>query len=91
MSTQACLELLMTMLTVTLIIVAPLLAASLVAGVVIGIIQTATQVNEPSLSYAVKVGCVVVVLLAIGSMLAEKATTYARSSFTSIGDVVHQR
>jgi flagellar biosynthetic protein FliQ len=91
MSTQACLELLTAMLTVTLIIVTPLLVASLVAGVAIGVVQTATQVNEPSLSYAVKVVCVIVVLLAVGSMLAEKATTYARSSFTSIGDVVHQR
>lgn len=90
MTTQAALELLTGMLTVTLMVVAPLLLASLVAGVFVGIVQTATQVNEPSVSYVVKVACVLAVLLAVGSMLAERTVSYARSSFGAIADVVHK-
>lgn len=90
MSVQACLELLMGMLTVTLYVVAPILAASLVAGVFIGVVQTATQVNEPSLSYVVKVACVVGVLVVLGGALAERTVSYARTSFRSIADVVHK-
>jgi flagellar biosynthetic protein FliQ len=66
----------------------PVLAASLLAGLLIGILQTATQINEASLSYVVKVIAVVAVLLAVGPQILEKAMEYTRTSFESIAGVV---
>lgn len=73
---------------VTMFVVGPLLLASLVAGVLVGIVQTATQINEASVSYVVKVAAVLAMSLIAGPLLAEHAIAYARTSFTAIGEVV---
>ncbi len=88
MSEEACLGMLAHMLEVTLATVGPLLIASLVAGLIVGVIQTATQVNEPSVSFLVKTAAVIAVLIALGSVIVEQVTTYTKQSFTSIADVV---
>lgn len=90
MSIEACLGLMADMLRVTLYVVGPLLAASLIAGLAVGVVQTATQVNEPSVSYVVKAACVMGVLLAMGGTIAAHMTGYARQSFRAVGDVVRR-
>ena len=78
-----------TLFTTTLYIAGPLLAVAIVAGVVVGIVQTATQVNEPSISFVVKVAAVVAVGAAFGSQLATHALDYTRASYAAIADIVH--
>jgi flagellar biosynthetic protein FliQ len=73
----------------TLFVAGPILAAALVAGILVGIIQTATQINEASISFLVKVGAVVAVSLALGPQLASYVIDYTRASFESISQVVH--
>jgi flagellar biosynthetic protein FliQ len=89
MSTEACLALLADMLRTVVLVAGPLLVASLIAGLVVGVAQTATQVNEPSISYLAKAIAVAFVLLAMGAALAGYATTYARASFQAVARVVH--
>jgi flagellar biosynthetic protein FliQ len=72
----------------TLYVAGPLLAVAIVAGVVVGIVQTATQVNEASISFLVKVAAVVAVGAALGSQLATLALDYTRVSFAAIAEVV---
>jgi flagellar biosynthetic protein FliQ len=67
----------------------PVLLASLLAGVTIGILQAATQVNEASISFIAKAGAIIVVLVALGPMLAAHAISYTRASLVSIEHVVH--
>ncbi len=76
------------MLHMTMFIAGPILMASLAAGVGVGVIQTATQVNEASVSYVVKVLAVVGVLAAVGPMMAEHAVGYMRESFDALEHVV---
>ena len=72
----------------TLFVAGPLLAVCMVAGVIVGIVQTATQVNEPSISFLVKVAAVVVVCIAFGSQLATHVLDYMRDTYAAIGNVV---
>jgi flagellar biosynthetic protein FliQ len=76
------------LLRTTLFVAGPLLIVALVAGVVVGIIQTATQVNEASISFLVKVTAVLGVSLAIGSHLAQYLLDYTRANFEAIAQVV---
>jgi flagellar biosynthetic protein FliQ len=77
------------LLRTTLYVAGPLLAVAVMAGVVVGIVQTATQVNEASISFVVKVVAVVGVGAAIGSQLATYLLDYTRANFDAIANVVH--
>lgn len=78
-----------TLFNTTLYVAGPLLAVAIVAGVIVGIVQTATQVNEPSISFVVKVAAVVAVGVVFGSQLATYVLDYTRTTYAAIGDVVH--
>ena len=88
MSPDHALQLMMGMLEATLVIVGPILAATLVSGVVVGVVQTATQINEASVGYVVKAAAVVLTLLALGPTMVEKAAAYARHSIEAVATVV---
>lgn len=88
MSPDYALGLLQGLLHTTLLIAGPLLAAALVAGVMVGVLQTATQINEASLGYVVKVAATILALLLFGPMIAEKLVSYTRQSFESVSTVV---
>jgi flagellar biosynthetic protein FliQ len=50
-------------------IAGPVLLAILLVGVVVGVVQAATQLNEPTIAFIAKVVALTVVLFAAGSML----------------------
>ncbi len=66
----------------------PVLLVALVAGVLVGLVQTATQINEPSLSYLVKVAALIFVLVLTGPALGAQVVGYMRQSLSSIAGVV---
>jgi flagellar biosynthesis protein FliQ len=87
-SPDQALELLRGLIGAALWLSAPPLLAMLVAGVAVGVVQAATQVNEPSISYLVKVTVFAAVVVLAGPSLAAHAVSYARQSFEAIGQVV---
>lgn len=76
------------LLQTTLMVAGPILLASLLAGVLVGIVQTATQINEASVSYVVKVVAVGAVLIVLGPRLAQQAIGYTRANFKAVATVV---
>ncbi len=88
MNSDQALDLMARLLQVTMAIAGPILCSSLMAGVLVGIVQAATQINEASISFVFKVIVVLGVLLSIGPALAGEAVGYARESFESIQHVV---
>ena len=50
-------------------IAGPLLLTVLVVGVVVGIIQAATQLNEPTIAFIAKAAALTVALFALGNLL----------------------
>ncbi|MBW7930353.1 MAG: flagellar biosynthesis protein FliQ [Gammaproteobacteria bacterium] len=71
-------------LTVTVLVAAPLLLAALATGVLVGVLQAATQINEMTLSFIPKLLALVVVLLATGPWMLEMITSYTRTLFHNI-------
>lgn len=88
MSSDQALELLSSLLQVAILITGPVLMASLMAGLLVGIVQAATQINEPSVSFIAKAAAVMAVLLAIGPALAAQLIGYAQRNLQSIEHVV---
>jgi flagellar biosynthetic protein FliQ len=87
-SSAQAVELIAGLLRVTMTVAGPVLLGSLCAGLLVGILQAATQVNEASVSFIAKMTMVVVVLVGLGPTLVTYAVDYARNSLLSIEHVV---
>jgi flagellar biosynthesis protein FliQ len=75
-------------LIVTSLIAAPLLLAALVAGVVIGMLQAATQINEMTLSFIPKLLVLVATIFVTGHWMLQTLIDYTRALFESIPSVI---
>jgi flagellar biosynthetic protein FliQ len=71
-------------LTVTVMVATPLLLAALITGVLVGVLQAATQINEMTLSFIPKLLALVVTLLVTGPWMLELLTSYTRTLFHNI-------
>jgi len=76
-------------LEVTLIMMAVLLLPALVVGVVIGVLQAATQINEMTLRFIPKLLVTALVLVVGGPYLLEVLTDYTTQIFGMIPSLVH--
>ena len=76
-------------LTVTTLLAAPLLLVTLVTGVLVGILQAATQINESTLIFIPKLIGIILVLLILGSWMLQHAMTFTHALFTSLPELVH--
>ena len=74
---------------VTLVMMALLLLPALVVGVVIGVLQAATQVNEMTLSFIPKLLVTALVLVIGGPFLLGVLTDYTVRLFGMIPGLVH--
>ncbi|PWV63271.1 flagellar biosynthesis protein FliQ [Plasticicumulans acidivorans] len=75
-------------LEVAVLLSAPLLGAALVVGVLVGLFQAATQINEATLSFVPKVLVLVVLLIAIGGWMLETLTDFTVRLFHSIPQLI---
>jgi flagellar biosynthetic protein FliQ len=71
----------------TIIIAAPVLIAALAVGLLISILQVATQLQEMTLSYVPKLFVSALVLVALGPWMIGRITQFALSSFQMIAQL----
>lgn len=71
-------------LTVAVMLAAPLLLSALVIGVLIGMFQAATQINEQTLSFVPKLGILVVTLFILSPWMLSVVVDFTRTLITSI-------
>lgn len=71
-------------LWMVVLISAPLLVVSLVVGLVIGIIQAATSINEATLSFIPKLAALAITLAVVGGWQLATLVDYTRSLFQRI-------
>jgi flagellar biosynthesis protein FliQ len=76
-------------LELTLMMMAVLLIPALIVGVVIGVLQAATQINESTLSFIPKLLITAVVLVLGGPFLLRLLTDYTTQLFALIPSLVH--
>jgi flagellar biosynthesis protein FliQ len=71
-------------LTVATMLAAPLLLGALATGLVIGVLQAATQINEMTLSFIPKLLALVVTLLLVGPWMLREIMFFTTNLITSI-------
>ena len=71
-------------LEVTLLLAAPLLLTALAVGLLVGIFQAATQVNEMTLSFIPKLIAMAAALMLAGPWMPKLIVAYTRELFESI-------
>ena len=67
---------------------APLLLSALLAGLVIGVFQAATQIQEQTLRFIPKLGALVVALLLLGPWLLQMLLNFTENLFISIPGMI---
>jgi flagellar biosynthetic protein FliQ len=75
-------------LTLTALLAAPLLLVTLITGVLVGVLQAATQINEMTLSFIPKLLALVLTLLITGPWMLQLITGYTRTLFTNIPGMI---
>jgi flagellar biosynthetic protein FliQ len=87
MSADSAVEMMRNMLIAAAIVVGPSLLAALVVGLVVGVLQAATQVNESSIAFVVKLLAMCAVWIALGSWTLRQLVDYTSRTMSSISDV----
>jgi flagellar biosynthetic protein FliQ len=71
-------------LYVAVLIAAPMLGIALAVGLLIGIVQAATSINEMTLSFIPKLAALVIVLMILGSWQISVLVDFTRRHFERI-------
>jgi flagellar biosynthetic protein FliQ len=71
-------------LWVAVMIAAPMLGVALVVGLVIGIVQAATSINEMTLSFIPKIAALVLVMIGLGSWQISVIVDFTRRIYERI-------
>ncbi|MEN7536824.1 MULTISPECIES: flagellar biosynthetic protein FliQ [Aurantiacibacter] len=72
------------MLWTTALIAAPILIASLAVGLVVGLIQAATSVNEQTLTFVPKLAAISLVLVVLGASMMVLLSDFLNEIFNQI-------
>ena len=75
------------MLWVTALVAAPVLLASLAIGLVVGVIQAATSINEQTLTFVPKLAVIALVLVVFGGSMMALLGDFALGIFAQIATV----
>ena len=75
-------------LLVTSMVAAPLLLIALITGLVIGMLQAATQINESTLSFIPKLLMLVLTLFVAGPWILRVLIDFTRDLYASIPTVI---
>ncbi len=75
------------MLWITALVAAPVLVASLAVGLVIGLIQAATSVNEQTLTFVPKLAAIALVLVIFGASMMALVSDFMQEIFLEISRI----
>jgi flagellar biosynthetic protein FliQ len=75
-------------LEITLLLAAPLLLVALITGLVVGVFQAATQINEMTLSFIPKLLAMAVAIAVAGPWMIKLIVGYTQQLFASIPGLI---
>ena len=75
------------MLWITALVAAPILLAALAIGLIVGVIQAATSVNEQTLTFVPKLAVIALVLVLFGASMMGLIGDFAREIFDQIANI----
>ena len=82
------LALLQKSMTITLLLAGPILLASLVIGILVSLVQAATQINEATLTFVPKVIGIGLLLVFLGSWMMQQMIVFTVQLFTSLPGII---
>lgn len=88
MTTEVAIDLLRRTFVVAAVVAGPMVLASLVVGLIVGVLQAATQINEASVSFVAKLLAVIVTFALFGAWTMEALVDFTKRSFESIAHLV---
>jgi flagellar biosynthetic protein FliQ len=88
MTPETVMDLAHSTLLVTSITAAPLLLVALVTGLLIGMLQAATQINESTLSFIPKLLVLVLALFALGPWILRELVDFTHDLYANIPNVI---
>ncbi|HAD05640.1 MAG: flagellar biosynthesis protein FliQ [Bellilinea sp.] len=71
-------------ITMALILAGPVMLVSLLVGSLISLVQAATQINEPTLSFVPKMIGIIAVLVVLGSWMLQQILVFTSELFNSL-------
>lgn len=63
----------------------PLFAAMLAAGLLLGVLQAATQINDPAIGFLPKLAVGILICVAMGGWMTERLAAYLAQSIERMG------
>jgi flagellar biosynthetic protein FliQ len=75
-------------LELTILLAAPMLMVALAVGLIVGVFQAATQINEMTLSFIPKLLGLVAVLLVAGPWMLSQLVSYTKQLIESIPSLI---
>jgi flagellar biosynthetic protein FliQ len=75
-------------LEITLLLAAPLLLVALITGLLVGVFQAATQINEMTLSFIPKLLAMAAAIAIAGPWMIKLIVNYTTQLFTSIPGLI---
>jgi flagellar biosynthesis protein FliQ len=88
MTTDGAIDLLRNAMLIAAQAAGPVLLAALIVGLLVGVFQTATQVNEASVSYLAKLIAVAATLVVMGPLILTGLVDYTRTSIRAISGII---
>ena len=73
----------------TLMVAGPIILVSMAVGLVISVLQAATQINEATLTFVPKLIVVAIILIILGPMMASQLTDFTRYVFDAASQAAH--
>lgn len=74
---------------ITMLVAAPALLVTLVVGLVVSVIQAATQINEQTLSFIPKIVFMTIALVVCGPWILETMLGFTAALFRGIPSMIH--
>lgn len=88
MTPESVLTIVSNSLTITTMLAAPLLLSALATGVLIGVLQAATQINEMTLTFIPKLMALVIMLMIAGPWMLQLIMSYTINLFNQIPTMI---
>ena len=88
MTTDGAVDLLRAAMIAAAKVSGPFLLVALVVGLIVGVLQAATQVNEASVSYVTKLLAVGATIIVLGSWTLNQLVDYTSRTLGSIANVI---
>lgn len=75
------------MLWVTALVAGPILLCALAVGLIVGVVQAATSVNEQTLTFVPKLAVTALVLVVLGGAMMTLLSDFTREIFAAISNI----